>query len=1612
MREKTTTGRFLISCLAALSVSVGSAGAATAPGTVIVNVATAEHSGGSGPLSGTITVTSNAVSTPVLAPASLLVTKSSDPSGTVPPATVVTFRLMVENPSSVGLTNAIIIDPIDPLLMDPTDVSDVSVPDGGAGGAPIPLTASYDVAGRTLRWTIPDIPAGARFELTFRSQIDPAAPEDSVIRNVTSQTSDQDPIGTGSNVVVLGVLSAPLKITKLANRSRVDVGGLVGYTVEVTNISPSLSLTSAEVTDRLPKGFSYLEKSTRIDGAKSDDPVRDGSSNRNLTFLLGDLAVGQTVRLGYVAIPTPIAEGHDGINRAEVRATTPSGTPVGAGPVEVRVRVDSSLVSGESVVMGRVFVDDNHNGLYDEGEVGVPMTRVYLEDGTFAITDVVGKYHIEAVRSGLHVLKTDASTMPEGLGAFASWSRSAGGGGTQFLDLGSDELFKSNVATGGWGISLARLDARGVYRTEGKEDRTVEFPPVLASAIFEPERDEMRETGKAVVEGYAGLIRERGGRLISLEVEPSFYPMADEPLMRRRAERLREDLSRLAMAQKTRTPGGAATADAAPEAVEQTVVTASSHRSSPETAALEERVKQMDPAPDLLLPVESEPLGTERTNVEAKLPAGLTPKLTVNGKEIPADRIAVRMETSLTKLVFYRYQGVAFREGRNSLVLEGIDQWGNARAWVERTIERVGPPRELVIQTAEGTRKADGRTPLGVRVQARDALGLPVADGTLVTMDVDHGTILGVDADPAQEGFQARTRDGAASIMLSPSDDDSPRVLTAKAGEAEAAQEISLAPEIRDWIVAGVGEASIGHRGDTSGADPSDLLEQSGGADGRVALFARGRIAGASLMTFAYDSGRERDPDQVFRQVAPDRFFPIYGDTGRQGYDVEGQSKLSLRLDQPRSSFTVGDFVTGLSSGDLLRYDRSLTGGTGRVDLHGFTLQSFGATTPQTQVRDDLPGAGISGPYRMTRRPVIVNSEQVRIETRDRFHEERVISSHQASRFADYDIDYTGGSVLFKRPVPFQDDDFNPVYIVIIYETLDGAGDEVVAGGRMGYRFGEAAEVGATYVDEARDGGDFILRGTDFRMRHGFSKGSLELSGEAAETEVASQDPSGAVSFRTAATIGGHVTLAGTYRNVASGFSNLSRTGLTDAGTVRWGFEGKAELPGKSSLATEFYSQQDSLGARDRRVASLDWEGHVGERVTARSGVKDLRAVTPDTGEPETSRLVSAGASVRLASRLDGQIARQQVVSGAALAEYPTRTSLGLNYRLTDETRGFLRQELDQFDGGNASRSVVGLESHLTRNTVMESRYSLEDALTGERGAAQMGIRTRLPLNRDWLGDAAVERVAATRGSSAGDFTSLGVGFEYLPARVKFTTRYEFRLGELDQRHVLTAAGATRVTDALSLFCRQRLFLVSPDVGSSRFDGDGLLGFAYRPVRVDRVNFLFKLQGQKGDGLIGTTSPQARSLLGVLEVNYQPAARVHLLNRLAMKRSEDAFDGASFSSLTRLSEMRALIDITDRWNAGASVRFLDQITTSSRLTGLGLEAGYRVVKDMMLVAGYNIAGFKAGGFGDGDLRDAGPFLSVRFKFDEETVLGLTHALAGKARSDQPEESQASPTGNR
>ena len=121
-----------------------------------------------------------------------------------------------------------------------------------------------------------------------------------------------------------------------------------------------------------------------------------------------------------------------------------------------------------------------------------------------------------------------------------------------------------------------------------------------------------------------------------------------------------------------------------------------------------------------------------------------------------------------------------------------------------------------------------------------------------------------------------------------------------------------LRPEVDDeyTFIIGLANLTIGQdsfSGSYEALSDADQFDESVYLDGRLAFYAKAKIRGKYLITAQMDSTeddlenlgdnlRRRDPRRMFRQLDPDRYYPIYGDDSTTVSDVDTQGALYVRI--------------------------------------------------------------------------------------------------------------------------------------------------------------------------------------------------------------------------------------------------------------------------------------------------------------------------------------------------------------------------------------------------------------------------------------------------------------------------------------------------------------------------------------------------------------------------------------------------------------------------------------------------------------------------------------------------------------------------------------------
>ena len=91
-------------------------------------------------------------------------------------------------------------------------------------------------------------------------------------------------------------------------------------------------------------------------------------------------------------------------------------------------------------------IDSDCNNLHNDAEWPIGGVRLYLDDGTFAITDENGQYSIYGLEPGTRVIRADPLSVPEGLNFKPLDNANAANGDSRFIDLASGDFHRADFA--------------------------------------------------------------------------------------------------------------------------------------------------------------------------------------------------------------------------------------------------------------------------------------------------------------------------------------------------------------------------------------------------------------------------------------------------------------------------------------------------------------------------------------------------------------------------------------------------------------------------------------------------------------------------------------------------------------------------------------------------------------------------------------------------------------------------------------------------------------------------------------------------------------------------------------------------------------------------------------------------------------------------------------------------------------------------------------------------------------------------------------------------------------------------------------------------------------
>ena len=334
-------------------------------------------------------------------------------------------------------------------------------------------------------------------------------------------------------------------------------------------------------------------------------------------------------------------------------------------------------------------------------------------------------------------------------------------------------------------------------------------------------------------------------------------------------------------------------------------------------------------------------------------------------------------------------------------------------------------------------------------------------------------------------------------------------------------------------------------------------------------------------------------------------------------------------------------------------------------------------------------------------------------------------------------------------------------------------------------------------------------------------------------------------------------------------------------------------------------------------------------------------------------------------------------------------TEAGVAYQYTQSTRLYIREQYLQLDNRSQARTVAGAESTIARNTVAFDEYRLVGGADGSRNEQSIGIRNRFDMGYGVTGNVSVEDLKTLSGQeklAEPDAFASSLGLAYLEGKdIKATSRFEYRHATGDTSCLAELGCAYKMNSDFFLLASGRYF-DDQGVSGSRILSRAAAGAAYRPAWTDIFNALakFEYKYEKNPAALGLDgNAYIFSADGVLS----PSSRTQITGKYACKYSA----AGGISVFTDLVSLKAFYDLTNRVDIGGTARMFTDHHSASRLFGGAAEAGYRVIKNIWLSAGYSFDKFDSD-LAQEDFRGCGPYLKLRVKMDEKSLKGLPGRL--------------------
>ena len=938
---------------------------------------------------------------------------------------------------------------------------------------------------------------------------------------------------------------------------------------------------------------------------------------------------------------------------------------------------------------------------------------------------------------------------------------------------------------------------------------------------------------------------------------------------------------------------------------------------------------------------------------------------------------------------------------------------------------------------------ADAASVVTVAIEVQDFRGNLLEGKTQATVELKNGVLVeSRDIDPIKPANQIELVNGRAVVKIKAPAIQQDVLLRVTVGGVHNMVTIKALPYLRDMMVAGVLEIR-GHLnklppGGVVPARENDLFEKEltrtaegfsnerGNVGGRAAFYLKGKVKGEYLLTAMYDSDKDTRGQQ-FRDIDPEKFYAVYGDSSIKGVDAQSSGKFFVRVDSNRSYILYGDFASQEASiTQLGNMSRGMTGAKWHYETENTKSNVFASYDSLKQVVDEFSARGVSGPYAVSNPTGVSGSEKVEIIVRDRNQPALILRTTLMTRYDDYEFEPFNGRIVFRSPVASFDANLNPVFIRVSYAIETGGDRFLVAGVNTQVKLGDNVTLAATVAKDQNPAGEYAVGSVAAQVKTANATFDAEVAkSEGIAGGTASTQEGKAA--RLGAAYNGTVFNAGiTAVRADSTFSNTS--GGVSSGRMELNARAGVKLGERVTLVADALKSEDLATKGYREGASLGLELQATDKLRVDIGMKQSKDVagsvaasaspttcigfngynantgTCNNGSPfagnggglagampnndvtaihlKVSYQISPAANIYVETDVSTQASSTRMIAIGGDVAIAERTRLYGRFEDISSVSGTYGLTA----GERTRQGVLGVSSDYMTDGQVFNEYRVNDSITSQRTENAIGLRNGFKLTEALKLNTNIEYLKVLSGSG-GDAKSVGLGMEYIGAPLwKTTLRLEGRQDSTSNNVLSTASVARKLSNDWTVLLKNyNNKQTSRTSNEYRTQAQFQIGFALRPQNDNTFNLLAKYEYRTDNNQYASSLSRENAHILSLHSDWHPSRLWNVSNRVAYKQRLDTFGTLQDRWSAVLVGGRVSYDVNEKWTVGGMANYL--ASKGAAQFGVAAEVGYIVAPNAMLNLGYNVRGLNDKDLVANDYRNQGFYFGLRYKFDENAFSG-------------------------